>query len=116
METFTELIEDLDRGRVNTALTEGVKEVAAALNVLDIAGRSGSGSISLTLKFTLGDNGITTIAPSYDVKVPRKSLGGSIRFLQRNGELSTGDPRQKDLFEEGPEKKEVTRPRLTERA
>lgn len=89
---FTDVIGEIDRGRLFDELTERLAEVVDGVRLTQKAGE-------LTLKLKISPNGedAVAIADEVKVKLPEPNKPKSLFFIGKGNALSRRDPRQQDL-------------------
>lgn len=90
-----QMIRDLDRGRVLADMQDGMSRIVDAI---ENARGAGSGEITLKIKVKSKSEGVYTLSPTVNVKIPEVQRAEMITFLdEQSGELIRRDPRQPDL-------------------
>lgn len=94
--SFTHLLPELQKGRVNDEITQKLAEVAQA--VID-TGKKGSVTLTLNVEPT-GDGAAVKVKDALKAVVPEPDRRATLFFVGDDGELSRSDPRQTDIEDE----------------
>ncbi|TDZ94758.1 hypothetical protein [Mycobacteroides salmoniphilum] len=87
---FADFLRELQKGRVHDELSEGLREVVAAVRATGKAG-------SLTLKLSVSEQANTSmlvIKDDVNVKAPQADRQVSLWFVDREGNVTRTDPAQ----------------------
>jgi hypothetical protein len=98
MEAFSELVEEIDSGQLNTELTQQMRGLVQSLN--DRAQQTGGvakGELSVKFKLAATSNGRVEIACEATVKRPGPPKVTETRWIGERGGLVASDPRQEKL-------------------
>ncbi|MFA5186371.1 MAG: hypothetical protein WC551_07850 [Patescibacteria group bacterium] len=87
-------------GQFNAILSAEQQKLVASLQDQALAkGDSGKekGSITITIKYDVSAKGHVFISPTLKVTCPKPTVGATVRFVDKNGNLTNEDTRQQKL-------------------
>lgn len=100
MRTFAEVLPLLEDGQLVEDLTDGLKDVIAALNNAAMDGaRKPKGELNLKLKFSMED-GIIEVVSEIKTTQPKQARGKTVMWATADNNLSRNNPKQRGLFED----------------
>jgi hypothetical protein len=95
LKSFEQVMVRLDDGRVNDALSEGVRDIVAAMHA-DAEARSGTskGELTLKLKFNF-EAGEIRVVPDLKITTPKERYGKTLFWANEANNLTPENPKQK---------------------
>lgn len=95
MRPFTDILRDIRRGRAVDQATQALADVVRAV---DLTGKPGTVTLTLTIKPEKGGGSQKTIIASVKAKKPEADIPEAVFFSDPDGDLHRSDPSQSEMF------------------
>lgn len=97
MRPITDVLRDIRRGR---AVEQATSLLAEIVRAVDETGKSGSVTMTLTVKPEKGGGSQKTLSVSVSCKKPQMDIPEAVFFSDADGDLHRSDPTQTEMFNE----------------